>query len=183
LGELEEERRLLFVAMTRAQQELQLSLAKYRDFRGLRRMSIPSTFLMELPRQEMDLVDLHLAASHYVPEPDDEPHDAGDLDEEDVSFDPSQFASPAGELRLTTAAELAASATETQTESTVATQPPRFPPDAFDEGMLVRHPEYGLGKIMAVSGFGPRRTATVNFVTGAGQKKFILEKSTLRPAR
>jgi hypothetical protein len=35
-------------------------------------------------------------------------------------------------------------------------------PDAFREGMLVRHPEYGLGKIVALSGIGPRRTATVN---------------------
>jgi DNA helicase-2/ATP-dependent DNA helicase PcrA len=183
LAELEEERRLLFVAMTRAREELQLSLAKYRDFRGQRRMTVPSTFLMELPRDEMELVDLQLAASHYVPEPDDEPHDAGDLDDEDVSFDPSEFAAPAGEVRLTTAAELAASAIETQIDSAVATQPARFPPDGFQEGMLVRHPEYGLGKIMAVTGFGPRRTATVNFVTGAGQKKFVLEKSALRPAR
>ena len=51
----EEERRLLFVGITRAQQELQLSLARYRDFRGQRKSTIPSSFLMELPRMEMDL--------------------------------------------------------------------------------------------------------------------------------
>ena len=49
--------------------------------------------------------------------------------------------------------------------------------------MLVQHPEYGLGKIIAISGQGPKRTATVAFATGAGQKRFILAHSTLRPAK
>jgi len=55
--QLEEERRLLFVGITRAEQELQLSGAKYRDFRGQRLMTVPSRFLMELPRDEMDCGD------------------------------------------------------------------------------------------------------------------------------
>ena len=53
--QLEEERRLMFVGITRAQEELQISLARYRDFRGQRKPTIPSSFLMELPRTEMDL--------------------------------------------------------------------------------------------------------------------------------
>ena len=56
-AQLEEERRLLFVAITRAQHELQLSYAVYREFRGQRRRTVPSSFLMELPRGEMDLVE------------------------------------------------------------------------------------------------------------------------------
>ena len=53
--QLEEERRLMFVGITAAQQELQISLARYRDFRGQRRLTIPSSFLMELPRAEMEV--------------------------------------------------------------------------------------------------------------------------------
>ena len=53
--QLEEERRLMFVGITRAQQELQISIARYRDFRGQRKLTIPSSFLMELPRGEMEL--------------------------------------------------------------------------------------------------------------------------------
>ena len=53
--QLEEERRLMFVGITRAKQELQISLARYRDFRGQRKLTIPSSFLMELPRDEMEL--------------------------------------------------------------------------------------------------------------------------------
>ena len=51
--QLEEERRLMFVGITRARQRLQISLAQYRDFRGERKPVIPSSFLMELPRGEM----------------------------------------------------------------------------------------------------------------------------------
>jgi DNA helicase-2/ATP-dependent DNA helicase PcrA len=47
--------------------------------------------------------------------------------------------------------------------------------------MTVIHPEYGLGKIAALSGAGVKRTATVNFCTGAGVKKFRLAHSPLRP--
>ena len=61
--QLEEERRLMFVGITRAQQELQISLARYRDFRGRRMMTIPSCFLMELPREEMELVNFGASES------------------------------------------------------------------------------------------------------------------------
>jgi DNA helicase-2/ATP-dependent DNA helicase PcrA len=55
--ELEEERRLLFVGITRAQEELKISLTRRRDFRGQRRLTIPSQFLMELPRAEMNVIE------------------------------------------------------------------------------------------------------------------------------
>src|SRR5205814_3871767 len=54
---LEEERRLLFVGITRAREELQLSYAQYRAFRGQACPTVPSSFLMELPRHEMQLSD------------------------------------------------------------------------------------------------------------------------------
>ena len=42
--------------------------------------------------------------------------------------------------------------------------------------MLVRHPKYGLGRIVALSGSGPSRKATVDFASAAGRKKFVLER-------
>jgi DNA helicase-2/ATP-dependent DNA helicase PcrA len=50
--ELEEERRLLFVGMTRAQQDLTLTYVREREFRGSSRFVVPSLFLHELPRPE-----------------------------------------------------------------------------------------------------------------------------------
>lgn len=55
--QLEEERRLLFVGMTRAREELILSMAVSRDVNGRRRTAVPSSFLMELPRDEMEMGD------------------------------------------------------------------------------------------------------------------------------
>ena len=54
--QLEEERRLLFVGITRAEEELQLSWSQCRTQRGKFSAAVPSSFLMELPREEMELV-------------------------------------------------------------------------------------------------------------------------------
>jgi DNA helicase-2/ATP-dependent DNA helicase PcrA len=58
----------------------------------------------------------------------------------------------------------------------------RVSPDVFQQGMTVMHPEYGPGKIVALSGAGKNRRATIQFAT-VGQKKIILSHSALRPAR
>lgn len=49
--ELEEERRLAFVGMTRAREELYLTHARWREFRGMPRFAMPSQFLQELPEE------------------------------------------------------------------------------------------------------------------------------------
>lgn len=71
-AQMEEERRLFFVGITRARNRLQLSIAKSRGF-GSSRMSCPSSFLMELPRAEMEIVDLS------EPFAGDEDYDNGDF--------------------------------------------------------------------------------------------------------
>ncbi|HLA83570.1 MAG TPA: hypothetical protein VJL29_02145, partial [Thermoguttaceae bacterium] len=55
------------------------------------------------------------------------------------------------------------------------------PPEAFYRDMLVRHPEYGLGRIVALGGAGDGRKATVDFFSNAGRKKFVLKTSPLTP--
>ena len=55
--QLEEERRLFFVGMTRAKEDLRLSRTRQREFRGRTTTTIYSPFLFELPREEMILCD------------------------------------------------------------------------------------------------------------------------------
>ena len=55
--ELEEERRLLFVGITRAEKELTISHCKIREFRGQRQVTIPSCFLNELPEDSTEFED------------------------------------------------------------------------------------------------------------------------------
>ncbi|MGF1634366.1 MAG: ATP-dependent helicase, partial [Phycisphaerae bacterium] len=57
LSELEEERRLCFVGITRAQQRLILGKANIRTVRGIRERTITSPFLNELPAELLDVTD------------------------------------------------------------------------------------------------------------------------------
>jgi DNA helicase-2/ATP-dependent DNA helicase PcrA len=195
--ELEEERRLAFVGITRAMEELQLSYAVTRDFRGVRRRTIPSSFLMEMPRHEMEVLGSASAyeSADFGPweEPDDdEGDDSWDFQLEDSSRStvidshdaPSADVKPAVNIAaasLKTAAtlsrELSVEEGEGQKEA-----PPRVSPDVFKQGMTVSHPEYGPGKIVALSGSDKNRRATIQFAT-VGEKKIILAHSAVRPAR
>ena len=55
--EIEEERRLAFVGMTRAQEELYLTCARQREFRGQTLDAVPSMFLHELPEDVVEMTD------------------------------------------------------------------------------------------------------------------------------
>jgi DNA helicase II / ATP-dependent DNA helicase PcrA len=85
--QIEEERRLFFVGITRAEDTLQLSSASRRGFN--QRTSVPSHFLMEIPRLELEIIDAQ--HSDYDEDPFDDLDDfAGDShaespDEIDVS--------------------------------------------------------------------------------------------------
>ena len=57
LNQLEEERRLLFVGITRAQERLILAKANRRTVRGISDRTVPSPFLGELPQQELEITD------------------------------------------------------------------------------------------------------------------------------
>jgi DNA helicase-2/ATP-dependent DNA helicase PcrA len=171
---LEEERRLLFVGITRAREELQLSLATYREFRGQRRRTVPSQFLMELPRGEMRVVEPSSNDPAWVTE--DEPSWEGEVAEDDAEgvIELPVSSGAISTTPLATAAEL---------HGTETAEKPHILPEAFHQGMVVRHPEYGLGKVVALSGSGAKRSATIAFASSAGQKKFMLAQSQLRPAK
>lgn len=61
--ELEEERRLCYVGMTRAEEKLTLSGANVRRLFGERQSKSPSRFLAEIPRKYVDFI----STTHYMP--------------------------------------------------------------------------------------------------------------------
>lgn len=164
---MEEERRLLFVGMTRAMNELWLSQARYRSFRGTRRMTVPSEFVGELPRHELEW-HTPLGADPLDEAWQDSPDDGWPTRQ--VERDPEPIVSPVLP-RVRTAAEMAG-----QTAAAGSTDP-----NQFTENMIVKHPEYGIGKIHSLSGTGPKRRAIVRFASAAGEKTFILMHSKLTP--
>jgi len=180
--ELEEERRLAFVGITRAKDQLQLSYAVQRDFRGQRRRTVPSPFLLEMPRDEMELVEI--GADHWYPPNWD------DLGEEHADQDDAHYYAPGevGEVAAATGEPVSTARTAAPQLTTAAKlagavplPPSGYSPDDFIQGMTVTHPEHGPGKIVALSGSGKNRRAVVQFAA-AGQRSFILIHSPLRPA-
>jgi len=176
--ELEEERRLLFVGMTRAQEELQLSLAQYRAFRGQFRPVIPSQFLMELPREEMELIE-----PPSCDEGDGDYFDMDDFDDDVDDYDDwtddecvQEIVSENVGGVLPTGMMTAAQMLESESR-----QPDRFPPHVFQQGMMVTHPDHGSGMIVSVSGTGVRRKAQVEFTDGCTVKTFVIAHSPLAP--
>lgn len=198
---LEEERRLLFVGITRAKEELQLSYAQYRAFRGQTCPTVASSFLMELPRHQMQQSDS--ALSRRTTPDFDEVHQgeaADDFPDVDIEFDVSKLedrrvgsayqsetvgpgeqegghsppyakSRPALTTGLVTGADLLAQQSR-----------PRVPPNAFKHGMTVNHPQYGPGTIVALSGEGPKRNAVVRFFGDGAERTFRLAFSDLMPA-
>ncbi|MEO6811255.1 MAG: 3'-5' exonuclease, partial [Isosphaeraceae bacterium] len=156
-GELEEERRLLFVGITRARRELYLSHCRVREFRGQRTATIPSCFLDELPEEAMDFRDRSGDMIGTTPTPR-------------RHIEPRPSSPNTKGFRLMTAAELAGGPSPAPVDPLVA----------FRMGVSVLHPQYGIGRIVAIDGAGPNRKGRVAFTVG-GERTFVLAKSPLRP--
>jgi len=171
--ELEEERRLLFVGMTRAMRELYLTETSYRDIHGQTLPTIPSQFLSEIPSivsnsSDSDLPEL----TQPVPK---QPDPASfQTSSPSSSLTPHQaqiekLRKLGGKPLLTTGAALLA-----------GTQATADIPVGFKVGMRVRHPQKGVGLIVEVSVDGPRRTVGVLFDSGE-ESQFLANKCPLQP--
>ncbi len=66
MDQMEEERRLCFVGITRAEERLILSKAGYRTIRGLRERTVTSPFLTEIPKEDLEVIDRTGVPSNYA---------------------------------------------------------------------------------------------------------------------
>jgi DNA helicase-2/ATP-dependent DNA helicase PcrA len=140
--ELEEERRLAFVGMTRAKEELYLTHARLRAFRGSELYAIPSMFLDELPQDTVQTLDLSASA-------------AGSL----AAMTAWRGGGAAAEQGWADAGIKPAKKHEPPRSAGV-----RFPSE-YQEDMIVKHAKYGRGKIVELSGEGAMRRIKVRFAT------------------
>jgi DNA helicase-2/ATP-dependent DNA helicase PcrA len=149
--DVEEERRLAFVGMTRAKEELYLSHARLREFRGSAMYVVPSMFLEELPADAVQAIDLSANAGRATQAMNDwrGGSRAADPGWEDAGI---QLRRPEPE------------------------PPPNGP--GYVEGMLVRHDSYGTGRVTEVSGYGALRRVKIRFSTH-GEKTFVADKAKL----
>lgn len=159
-GELEEERRIMYVAITRAQERLYISNAQRRFRFGKVQDCLQSRFVQEAKGENDNTYKLFAERKAYLDGLGKRP---SYLDDEPVSS------------RI-----MSSQATKPRP---IMPQPKVVKPVAKDltgyvGGAKVRHPNYGEGTILVVLGDGANATATVAF-PGLGVKKFIIALAPL----
>jgi DNA helicase-2/ATP-dependent DNA helicase PcrA len=151
-AELEEERRLCFVGMTRARRHLFISHAAQRTIRGLLERTIPSQFLRELPDEAVTVID----------ESEGDGRGWGDDDGGDW-----QWGRSLRDRERTAARGLGSAQRSAGHEH-----------EEFPIGCLVRHSTFGLGRVESLMRQRTGTRASVAFST-AGRKTLILEYARL----
>jgi DNA helicase-2/ATP-dependent DNA helicase PcrA len=157
--ELEEERRLFYVALTRAKKQATFSYALNRYKWGNLERSNPSRFLREVNPTFL----------HY-PQTGGKPfrtkRSTGDIPPA-FREEPSVY-KPAPRLKRLP-----------ETRSHAATPFNGIDPTEFSEGDTVQHERFGNGIIVSIEGEAPNTTASVEF-ENAGRKKLLLRFAKLR---
>jgi DNA helicase-2/ATP-dependent DNA helicase PcrA len=159
---LEEERRLMYVAVTRARHRLYISHAQTRMLHGQTRYNLPSRFLEEIPAGLLKWLTPKIARGGYA-------------------------AGPVGGYAARPVGGYAAGAKGGYVTEPLATYSPT--PRAstaragigFRIGQSVRHAKFGQGVIVNAEGGGTDARVQVNF-RGAGMKWLALSVAKLEPA-
>ena len=173
---VEEERRLFYVAITRAEENCVLTYAKSRFRNGQSAMCSPSRFLKDIDVQFLELPtdtssDTFAAARERFQRPAfaspfQQPRA---VEKEEPSF-VSPVAQAAQRQRLTKV--------ETATSAPAASAAPSSDLSGLSVGAKVRHDRFGEGEVIAIEGDGGNAKATVAF-THFGQKQLLLKFARL----
>lgn len=150
-SELEEERRLFYVAITRAEKHLTLSFAESRYRWGQFTITEPSRFLDEIDDSLIDRPKKTILR----------PDKGGDLFGNEAAV-----VLPKRNLKPVSSSGAGKSFEASDT-------------GGLQTGMKVEHPKFGKGKVMVVEGNGPNKKATV-FFNGVGQKSLLLRFAKLK---
>lgn len=152
-SDVEEERRLFYVALTRAMNRCTLSLARIRMINGNTEFRMPSLFLKELDREQMDLYTY-----------------TADWEIETMPLPPStETPKQAEPTPLRQAA----------TRTPKAAHMPRPLQDTLEPGARVEHSIFGIGDVLAVEGTSGDRRAVIRF-PGVGDKTILLRFARLK---
>ena len=173
---VEEERRLFYVAITRAEENCVLTYAKSRFRNGQSAMCSPSRFLKDIDVQFLELPidtssDTFAAAREQFQRPAfaspfQQPRA---VEKEEPSF-VSPVAQAAQRQRLTKV--------ETATSAPATSATPSSDLSGLSVGAKVRHDRFGEGEVIAIEGDGGNAKATVAF-THFGQKQLLLKFARL----
>jgi len=159
-SELEEERRLFYVALTRAEKAAFLSYAQTRFKFGNITYAEPSRFISEIPLDFIEMPEVRPSRNYAGTELNEINHFA------------RRSPIPPGKklVSLERAAKLEKPKDTNETERANPT---------VKEGQTVEHLRFGRGKVIKVEGIGPNKKAVISFGKH-GQKQILLKFAKLK---
>lgn len=160
-ADLEEERRLFYVALTRAEKAAFISYAETRYRWGNLTICEPSRFLDEIDPAFIEF------PKKVINHPSD--HNKFRFDEDDF---PVKKSTPINTDRLKKIADSRQLSEEQEPFESADSE-------KIQAGMQVEHQRFGKGKVLSTEGNGPNRKATVFFPV-VGQKNLILKFARLK---
>jgi DNA helicase-2/ATP-dependent DNA helicase PcrA len=187
-NDVEEERRLAFVGITRARQELYLSYADQRLIRGVMLPRAPSQFIYELPEDDVERESFAPSTPRQF---------EGWSANEPGGRSGTGWREPGGRWRESgdrrgtggsgrgprhrpwREREQEPSFTMDDPTLPLARIDPESPFSDWRPGMLVQHDRYGVGEIVSIHPAPGQTRAAIRFAAH-GQRTFILEKAPVR---
>jgi len=175
--DLEEERRLFFVGVTRAMKRLFLSLAELRTRYGRSEYTSPSRFLSELPEEIVSgVLDMGVQKTLSWQQTGAPASRQSAGQRETRSFSRSHR-SPHGGYRRVKRGD----AEEVVYDGEQPLDDLRSAEVGFAVNDWVIHPTYGRGRVVSMSGYGESMRASVRFPS-VGVKRFSLKHARLKKA-
>jgi len=171
-SELEEERRLFYVALTRAENQAYLTYTESRYRWGKLIDAEPSRFIEEIDDQYLDL-QTPMQSYRYKPLIDADIF--GDVDKsklrlkKPISSSPPKVGSPTPD-QLRKLRKIKPAANEASRENLAG---------SLEPGMIVEHIRFGRGLVKSLEGKGQDQKAEINFENG-GLKKLLLRFAKLK---
>ena len=169
-AEMEEERRLCYVAMTRAREKLTLTNARQRTLYGRTTPCMPSRFLNEIPEENMEWLS--------KPQPRSESWEERDSDYSDRGYGSSYGGygqrSAAPVVTRREPAEPKAGALRSAAGASKAAPKAAAPRMQIQAGETVKHDAFGRGLVLSVRAMGGDALVEVAF-DSVGTKKLMLK--------
>ena len=170
-AEMEEERRLCYVAMTRAREKLTLTNARQRTLYGRTTPCMPSRFLNEIPEENMEWLSKPQPRSESWEERDS---DYGDRGGYGSSYGGYGQRSAAPVVTRREPAEPKAGALRSAAGASKAAPKAAAPRMQIQAGETVEHDAFGRGLVLSVRAMGGDALVEVAF-DSVGTKKLMLK--------
>jgi ATP-dependent DNA helicase UvrD/PcrA len=179
-AELEEERRLAYVAMTRAERYLYVTHAMKRRVYGEELASEPSTFLNEMPEEMLEDLSLGKSWLSFKGGSQQIDYEQGEYKKERKKYTGKTYDSVDSIADFFKQRNRQMGQTSGSLPN-ISKSAPTSPSNEITPGSYVKHSKYGRGLVLRREGAGESAKLTVSF-PGYGQKKLVEKYAGLEKA-